>query len=68
LTTVQQLSFAAGVAVIGTVFFAALGHLTAVDAFVRALRIAFAVNMCLLAVTFALILKIPRNPERGSTN
>jgi len=65
LTTVQQVSFASGVAVIGTVFFSALGRLTTTDAFIAALRTAFLVNICLLIVTFTLILQIPRNPVRG---
>lgn len=64
LTTVQQVSFAMGVAVIGTVFFSALGGLTTVDAFIRALRTAFSVNICLLAVTFLLILQIPKYPAK----
>jgi MFS family permease len=64
LTTVQQASFATGVAVIGTVFFSALGRLTTVEAFVQALRIAFSVNIGLLLVTFILIFQIPRFPAR----
>jgi MFS family permease len=64
LSTVQQASFATGVAVIGTVFFSALGTLSSTDAFIRALRIAFSVNICLLFVTFVLILQIPRFPAR----
>lgn len=64
LTTVQQASFATGVAVIGTVFFSALGKLSTVEAFVRALRIAFSVNIGLLLVTFVLILQVPRFPAR----
>ena len=64
LSTVQQASFATGVAVIGTVFFSALGTMTSTDAFVRALRIALSVNICLLMVTFTLILRIPRFPAR----
>jgi MFS family permease len=64
LTTVQQASFATGVAVIGTVFFSALGKLNSPEAFIRALRIAFSVNICLLLVTFVLILQIPRFPAR----
>lgn len=64
LTTVQQASFATGVAVIGTVFFSALGNLTSAEAFIRALRIAFSVNIGLLLVTFILILQIPRFPAR----
>jgi MFS family permease len=64
LTTVQQASFATGVAVIGTVFFSTLGQLTSTSAFVHALRIAFSINICLLLVTFVLILQIPRFPAR----
>jgi EmrB/QacA subfamily drug resistance transporter len=67
LTTVQQASFATGVAVIGTVFFSALGTLTTVDGFVHALRVAFTVNICLLMVTFTLIFQIPRFPARTET-
>ena len=65
LTTVQQVSFALGVAVIGTVFFSALGRQTGAAGFVRALQTAFTVNICLLAVTFLLILQIPRNPVKS---
>lgn len=67
LTTVQQSSFATGVAVIGTVFFGTLGNLTTVDSFVHALRVAFTVNICLLMVTFTLIFQIPRFPARTET-
>ncbi len=64
LTTVQQVSFATGVAVIGTVFFSVLGSLTSTEAFVHALRVAFSVNICLLLVTFTLIFQIPKFPAR----
>jgi len=64
LTTVQQCSFATGVAAIGTVFFSALGGRTGADVFVHALSTAFSVNICLLGVTFLLILQIPRNPVK----
>jgi len=64
LTTVQQASFATGVAVIGTVFFSALGRLTTVEAFIRALRIAFSVNIGLLLIVFILILQVPRFPAQ----
>ena len=66
LSTVQQASFAIGVAVIGTVFFSVLGSLTSADAFIHALRSALAVNIGLLVVTFILILKIPRFPARDA--
>jgi len=64
LSTVQQASFATGVAVIGTVFFSALGRLATVEAFIRALRIAFSVNIGLLCIVFILILQVPRFPAR----
>ncbi len=62
LTTVQQVSFAMGVSVIGTVFFGSLGGGTGVPIFVHALRTAFTVNICLLTITFLLVLRIPRFP------
>ncbi|HTQ57503.1 MAG TPA: MFS transporter [Bryobacteraceae bacterium] len=64
LTTVQQCSFATGVAAIGTIFFSALGGRTGADVFVHALFRAFAVNIGLLGATFLLILQIPRNPVK----
>ena len=64
LSTVQQASFATGVAVIGTVFFSVLGTVTSTEAFIHALRVALSVNICLLMVTFTLILQIPRFPAR----
>jgi EmrB/QacA subfamily drug resistance transporter len=64
LSTVQQASFATGVAVIGTVFFSALGTGPSTAAFIHALRVALSVNICLLMVTFTLILQIPRFPAR----
>lgn len=64
LSTVQQVSFASGVAVIGTVFFSALGPAPGSAAFIAALRTALSVNICLLLVTFVLIFQIPRNPLR----
>jgi EmrB/QacA subfamily drug resistance transporter len=64
LSTVQQVSFASGVAVIGTVFFSTLGPGNTVPQFVTALRTAFSINICLLAATFVLILGIPRFPAR----
>ncbi len=66
LTTIQQLSFATGVAVIGTIFFAALGPGIDVGSFLHALQRALTVNVCLLAATFGLILRIPRFPFRGA--
>ena len=68
LMTVQQVSFAMGVAVIGTVFFSALGRLTGADAFIAALCAAFSVNIGLLMVTFLLILQIPRRPAQRRIN
>ena len=66
LSTVQQVSFAMGVAVIGTVFFESLDPGGGVASFVHALRMAFTVNLGLLATTFFLILQIPRFPIRAA--
>jgi Na+/melibiose symporter-like transporter len=66
LSTVQHVSFAMGVAVIGTVFFASLGGDNGVTSFLHALRTAFSVNIALLAVTFILMLQIPRYPSKAS--
>jgi hypothetical protein len=66
LATVQQSSFATGVAAIGTIFVSALGGRTGADVFVHALSTAFSVNICLLGVTFLLILQIPRNPVKDT--
>ena len=66
LSTVQQVSFSLGVAVIGTVFFGVLGRDTTLDSFLHALQTAFSINLCLLAATFLLILRLPRNPVRKS--
>lgn len=68
LSTVQQASFATGVAVIGTVFFSVLGTETSTEAFIHALRVAFSVNICLLTATFLLILRIPRFPARDGVS
>jgi hypothetical protein len=66
LATVQQCSFATGVAAIGTIFFSALGGQAGADVFVHALSRAFSVNICLLGATFLLILQIPRNPVKNA--
>jgi EmrB/QacA subfamily drug resistance transporter len=65
LTTVQQVSFAMGVAVIGTVFFSALDGHAGTDAFVRALTTAFSVNIGLLITTFLLMLRLPGKKVTG---
>lgn len=66
LSTVQQLSFASGVAVIGTVFFTVLGQSATIGGFTHALRSALTVNLCLLTVSFLLALFIPRFPSHGT--
>ena len=65
LSTVQQVSFAMGVAVIGTVFFGALDPRAGVAGFVHALRTAFCVNLGLLTATLLLISRVPRFPLRA---
>jgi EmrB/QacA subfamily drug resistance transporter len=60
LATVQQVAFSLGVAVIGSVFFAALGAGTGAQAHAGALGTALLCNITLLAVTFGLAFRLPR--------
>jgi MFS family permease len=60
LSTVQQVSFALGVAMIGSIFFAALGPSADSEAHAVALGTALLCNVALLALTFLLALKLPR--------
>jgi EmrB/QacA subfamily drug resistance transporter len=62
LSTVQQVALALGVAVIGSIFFAALGVPVEPAGFVRAIGVALSVNLGLLAVAFALVFLLPRWP------
>ncbi len=60
LATVQQVSLAVGVAVIGSVYFAALGPGQGETDFLRAVETALLVNLGLLAATFFLAFRLPR--------
>jgi hypothetical protein len=60
LATVQQVSFSLGVAVIGSIFFAALGEGTGPQAHAGALGTALVCNITLLALTFALAFRLPQ--------
>jgi len=60
LATVQQVSLAVGVAVIGSVYFAALGPGRGEADFLRAVETALLVNLGLLATTFVLAFRLPR--------
>jgi EmrB/QacA subfamily drug resistance transporter len=60
LTTVQQVAFSLGIAVIGSVFFAALGPGGKSHAHAGALVTALACNITLLVLTFVLALRLPR--------
>lgn len=60
LATVQQVAFSLGVAVIGSVFFAALGPGQRPAAHAGALDAALLCNIALLAVTFMLACRLPR--------
>jgi EmrB/QacA subfamily drug resistance transporter len=66
LATVQQVAFSLGVALIGSVFFAALGPATAAGAHADALGAALVCNIVLLAVTFTLAFWLP-HPTPGET-
>ena len=61
LATVQQVSLAVGVAVIGSVYFAALGPGQGEADFLRAVETALLVNLGLLATTFVLAFRLPRH-------
>jgi len=63
LSTVQQFSFAMGVALIGTVFFTSLGPRSDFPGYLHALNSALTVNLVLLTITFILILRVPRFPQ-----
>ena len=60
LTTVQQVSFSMGVAVIGSVFFAVLSSSSRAEAHAASLGVALLCNIGLLALTFVLALWLPR--------
>jgi EmrB/QacA subfamily drug resistance transporter len=60
LSTVQQISFALGVAMIGSVFFVALGPAADPAGHADALGTALLCNVALLALTFALAFRLPR--------
>jgi MFS family permease len=60
LQSVQQLGMSLGVAVIGTIYFGALGAGTAAD-FVAAAQVTTVVTGALTAVAFVLALALPRN-------
>jgi MFS family permease len=63
VTTVQQLSFALGVAVIGGVFAASLGPHAAAARYGEAFVHALAWNIGLLAVTFTASFALPRGQQ-----
>ena len=60
LATVQQVSLAVGVAVIGSVYFAAMGPGKGEADFLRAVATALLVNLGLLTATFVLAFRLPR--------
>ncbi len=67
LATVQQIAFALGVAVIGSIFFAVLGRGASPMAHAGALGAALLCNIVLLALTFTLAFRLPRYaPGAGS--
>lgn len=62
LTTVQQFASAAGVAVLGAVFFAVLGGHPGRSGFAHALEFVVILDLVLAAVAMGLTLLLPRNP------
>jgi MFS family permease len=64
LTTTQQFGAASGVAVIGAVFYGALGTAPARPGFVAAMVLAMTVNAALVAIAALTALLLPRHPAR----
>jgi EmrB/QacA subfamily drug resistance transporter len=62
LTTVQQVAYSLGVAVIGSVFFSVLGHGAAPEPHAAALSAALLCNVVLLLLTFLLTVRLRRLP------
>jgi EmrB/QacA subfamily drug resistance transporter len=64
LTTAQQFASATGIAVLGTIFFVALGDKTSLPAYASALRweIVFSFALCLVSAVVALGLPRPSKP------
>ena len=67
LTTAQQVAFSLGVAVIGSIFVAALGPGSRPGAHAGALGAALSCNVGLLALTFVLALRLPRRAAGEGT-
>jgi MFS family permease len=65
LTTVQQVSLAMGVAVIGSIFFGLLGNPPPIDHFGMAVSISLTCNVGLLLATFGLVFLLPRRLVSG---
>jgi EmrB/QacA subfamily drug resistance transporter len=64
LSTTQQFAGAAGVAVLGSVFFAALGPQPGRAGYVRAAQLGFWLDVALLVAVTVLVATLPRSPER----
>jgi EmrB/QacA subfamily drug resistance transporter len=65
LTTTQQFGVASGVAIIGAVFYGALGAVPSRASFVSAMELAMACDAVLLAVAAAVTLLLPRRKRAG---
>ena len=62
LTTTQQFGIASGVAIVGAIFYGALGGLPTRGTFVHGMEIAMTVDAILLVVAAATTLVLPRRP------
>src|SRR6516165_469829 len=60
LTTTQQFGAASGIAIIGAIFYSALGPAPSRETFVSAMVVAMAVNAVLVAVAVGMTLLLPR--------
>ncbi|MGI8646688.1 MAG: MFS transporter [Mycobacteriales bacterium] len=65
LTTSQQFANAAGVAVLGSVLFAALGGAPTRTGFTSAMQLTAVLDLVLLLITIALTFLLPQNPARA---
>jgi len=60
LTTTQQFGIASGVAVVGAVFYGALGGLPSRGTFVSAMEVAMTIDVVVLAIAAAITMILPR--------
>jgi EmrB/QacA subfamily drug resistance transporter len=65
LTTTQQFGIASGVAIVGAIFYGALGGVPARGTFVSAMEVAMTVDVVVLAVAAVITMLLPRRATRA---